>query len=380
MATITNVTLRKEKNIITIVKDGNEYRYDINTGILYGKKGTPRRTSPLRKCEIEYLNYHYGTSANNNDWILYLFTDFLSRNSYFGENYIYKDSISFFEYLYLATGKRIAPKSYMTVNNLTEDIFFVKNNSKSFINYVKKYNNNTHSILYLPNLINSYKMELLLNKIIKEFPILDKNDTYIKNIISELANDRKIDDNQLHFVLEIYTKYMMLFRNQYYSIMVILKQYFKHCDELNYPYKNKGDFFKTANDMEQIYLIKKQERDAKQLKENYKPYISKIQYENENYIIVIPTKEKDFEEEGKNQHNCVYRLYYPEMTETEPNSLIVFIRKKNDISKSYITCEIDNKDGRIKQFLLACNQYPVGEDLAFQYEYQSFLTKNFKND
>lgn len=376
MVTITNLALRKEKNIITIVKNSNEYRYDINTGILYGKKGTPRRTSPLTKREIEDLNYHYGISTNYNDWILYLFTSFLSRNSYFGESYNYKDIVSFFEYLYFATGKRIAPNGYLGYSTLTELMLFVKNNSKSFISYVKKYNN-TNSILFLSDLINDYKMEELLNKIIKEFPILDKNDKYIKSIIIELFGRVKYD-TKLHFALEIYVKYMILFRKNFSSIISILRRYLMECDELNYPYKNKGDFFKTANDMEQIYLIKKQERDEKQLKENYEPYISKIQYENENYIIVIPTKEKDFEEEGKNQHNCVYKFYYPRMTTIGSNSLIVFIRKKNDISKSYITCEIDAKTGKIIQFLEKYNHKPTEENIIqFKNDYQNFLTKNF---
>lgn len=101
-------------------------------------------------------------------------------------------------------------------------------------------------------------------------------------------------------------------------------------------------------------------------------------FENEDFIVLIPTTAKEFKEEADHQQNCVFRLYYPHVKECKTH--VVFIRKKADIDTPYITCEVNNH-GSIIQYLTKCNQN-VTEDSAkaFKAAYQNYLYKHFPKD
>lgn len=59
--------------------------------------------------------------------------------------------------------------------------------------------------------------------------------------------------------------------------------------------------------------------------------------ENDKYVIVVPKNLDDLVEEGKRQHNCV-GSYYNDSINRGDNQ-IYFIRKKDDPTKNYITCQ-----------------------------------------
>lgn len=59
--------------------------------------------------------------------------------------------------------------------------------------------------------------------------------------------------------------------------------------------------------------------------------------ENDRYVIVVPKNLDDLVEEGKRQHNCV-GSYYNDSINRGDNQ-IYFIRKKDDPTKNYITCQ-----------------------------------------
>lgn len=58
---------------------------------------------------------------------------------------------------------------------------------------------------------------------------------------------------------------------------------------------------------------------------------------NDRYVIVVPKNLDDLVEEGKRQHNCV-GSYYNDSINRGDNQ-IYFIRKKDDPTKNYITCQ-----------------------------------------
>lgn len=59
--------------------------------------------------------------------------------------------------------------------------------------------------------------------------------------------------------------------------------------------------------------------------------------ENDKYVIVVPKNLDDLVEEGKKQHNCVGSYYNDSINRGE--NQIYFIRKKDDPTKNYITCQ-----------------------------------------
>lgn len=98
-------------------------------------------------------------------------------------------------------------------------------------------------------------------------------------------------------------------------------------------------------------------------------------YEDDIFSVVIPTTAKEFQEEADNQHNCVFRLYYSRVHDKLTH--IVFIRRKNNLDKSYITCEVSNK-GEIVQYLAKYNNDVEDKDaLAFRQNYQNYLFSQF---
>lgn len=68
----------------------------------------------------------------------------------------------------------------------------------------------------------------------------------------------------------------------------------------------------------------------------------------EELILMFPTKTQDFIDEGKSLHHCVGRMSYNEKM-ANGESLIIFIRKKVEPSKPYVTMEFDPKKNYIKQ-------------------------------
>jgi len=66
---------------------------------------------------------------------------------------------------------------------------------------------------------------------------------------------------------------------------------------------------------------------------------TEINQYGEEYLAIVPSSVHDFEEEGKNQKHCV--LSYIESAANR-ETLIVFVRRKSELKKSYITLEIQN--------------------------------------
>lgn len=98
-------------------------------------------------------------------------------------------------------------------------------------------------------------------------------------------------------------------------------------------------------------------------------------FEDENFIVKIPTTAEEFKEEADYQGNCVFRLYYPQVIDQKTH--IVFIRKKNNIDVPYITCEVGN-DGKIYQYLTRFNARVIDHNaIVFKEKYQDFLKNHF---
>ena len=97
---------------------------------------------------------------------------------------------------------------------------------------------------------------------------------------------------------------------------------------------------------------------------------------NAGQAVVIPKDKDSFIDEANQQHNCVFRMYYPKVRDNR--AYIVFVRKVDSPTKSYITCEI-NKQGEIVQYLRKYNNtIESKEDIDFKNEYQKHLLENWK--
>lgn len=106
-----------------------------------------------------------------------------------------------------------------------------------------------------------------------------------------------------------------------------------------------------------------------------------LAFEDNNFVVLVPTVAKEFEAEADYQSNCVYRAYYPKVLKRETH--IVFIRHKAEPEKPYITCEVNN-DGKIIQYLTRFNNRVDWEtdELGFQFQaiYANYLSEHFNKN
>lgn len=123
---------------------------------------------------------------------------------------------------------------------------------------------------------------------------------------------------------------------------------------INITSKNYNRFKREYND--ELFAIETNKRSYKRL-----------EYENEDKTIKVirPLKPQDIKDEAVQQANCVASYIDRVM---EGRTRILFIRRTDEIDKSYITMEV-NQNGEMIQAYGACNRKPDAEGLAFIREY-----------
>ena len=119
------------------------------------------------------------------------------------------------------------------------------------------------------------------------------------------------------------------------------QHFYEAHEELSQIIREKEDAVKKMEIKEKNKLLKKQ---VKALQELY--YIS-----SKEYVIVWPRSKKDFEEEGRRQHNCVSDYFE---TMVEEKTTVFFLRKKEEPKKPFCTVEFTN--GKLRQCRTACNR------------------------
>lgn len=124
--------------------------------------------------------------------------------------------------------------------------------------------------------------------------------------------------------------------------------------------REKEDAIKRMESEEKNKLLKKQ---VKVLQELY--YIS-----SKEFVIVWPQSKKDFEEEGRKQHNCVGG-YFERMVQEK--TTVFFLRKKEEPETPYCTVEFTN--GKLQQCRIACNREAPGNVMKLMKQIESNYQK-----
>lgn len=109
----------------------------------------------------------------------------------------------------------------------------------------------------------------------------------------------------------------------------------------------------------------KQEIDEQKFKETVNPALG---FKTGDYVILYPESSQDIKDEAVQQHNCV-ASYIDRVINKQCN--IVFLRKKDNPEKSYITVELI--DGKVVQAYRAYNQEISSEDKDILNKYEEYL-------
>ena len=364
-------TMNKEKNLIKFLADGKKvpYTFDVNTGIFYGLKNQPIKNYPT--------NFKTWVRQNSNESaIIYLL------GKMFDYPYNYKNNwkdITLGELVnYVDLFKcmdKLDSIGYNTelVNCDTTIIKFVNSHFKKFTKAIKENPN-----LDMRDFYNNYVKQTW-----REENKLTPNEHLTEEMIQLMyANKSKYPTDKVSYVAYYLSHGLFEFfeirtDDYYYSTNGIfdkINKYFEYCDFLGVE-PTKDDFYRSYINVRRTYKMRKMTVDDNILKEHYEKYLM-LNFENENFKVVIPKTTKDFENEANAQHNCVYSIYFPYVLQENTN--VVFIRRKDDINNSLITCEVDN-DGDIIQYLKKYNSNELTEEeREFKKLYQTHLNNTWK--
>lgn len=375
--------LKKEKNFIIYEKaEGKVYKLDINKGVWYGLKGQTLTNVPsqfsqqlkayngdnmLIRCLKETVNWNYCSCKK--------------ATTEYTDNLIMLDKLINF----LSTINKRLAVTY--VNNRDIDDLRDKD-------YLKKYGKELKEKLveiqnekiYLRTIFN-HAREIEDRKALSVYKqneddkiVLGYTDDWYFRFLQDVTYQKRFNSKASEWVLQnsnTVNKALYWFLREY--------RYCPECrnnvGELIYALDNLINYLepfgKTLDDIDKHHFIAQYiqyHRDYEANKDKFEnEKLAKIDYskwffEDDNYITVFPKSKQDFIVEGQKQNNCVggYSSYV-----VEGHRIVTFIRKKDNIEKPLVTCDICNiKNGctpYINQFLKAHNNYITRQDDVYNF-------------
>ena len=338
---------RKEKNLL-IAFDGTviKAKYDWNTGICYGAKGTE-----LKSVSRAFRNSTYDRMITSIRWI----REHLSGQA-----------------LALAVDRweRLASVGLYTSDHdlLIDETYDFPNLKKDFVQYLK---DNAYGEL------TRYYQTLYPYTQMQEYQMLNSNyQAQVNQVISHDWNTLPVEwiiKALLRLQLEDY--YYLAGYSYWGTALALLEKYYDTCTEMGQenPAITKN-FIITICKAFHMYDIWKKEHMNDILKQHND--LKELYYENDTYTMYPLVTTEQFHEEAQAQHNCVERLYMEDVA--QGNTHVVVIRRKDAPEKSLVTCEISN-GWRIVQYLTKYNYTPAAPEMAFMKELKSYLDSLSQN-
>lgn len=197
-------------------------------------------------------------------------------------------------------------------------------------------------------------------------------DTIIKNLVSVYS--KMFEKSVLHSLLKFFVKQKLYLASPDF-INININHWIKWKTELNEPLTecpSHGFLIELADMQRRICANEKAELDKLFNENNNKKY---LYYKNDKFIAHPLTSCTAFHDEATQQDNCIERMYMKDCAHGKTH--IVAVRSVFNPSHSLITCEIDPKSRKIKQWLCAHNADDTNvNSLRFRREYQSYLYEN----
>ena len=383
--------ITKEKNILHItLNNGKTCHIDINTGFIYGQSQRPLKNFPAG-FKTTLSNQPYGKNVSWVCNILYSLCNCYNsyyvaeeNRDYYGQfNNVPCSHWDEFAELFKVADKLDAigfpsPRYSITWND-ADNMRFVNRHFKDFVKYYKDNGEDTRLSEFCRDYTYIY-WERTYEKALRGM------DNSVKSMLYDALNNNHVRDEDIdlciyyfkHNVAEFFnafpnpctSTYSQSSTNGAYYAIRHIKDVIKKANEMGYKL-TKDNYFPQAVAVNKMYNIFKEKISVEKLKKVYEPRLNVLSYENDEYFVMIPQSEKDFISEASQQNNCVYSSYFNKVLENK--TYVVFIRKKSNPEKSYVTCEV-TKDGEIWQYLTV-NNHSITDD--FKAEFYKHLTQNW---
>ena len=364
--------IAKEKNVIIYETERGTYKFDINTATLYGLRNKPIKNVPIdikkmvekaRFCDRDKI-----TALNYFIYSIFAFNIGKINDSHFIPYYKLLDRID-------------SLNIPLRVNRI-RDLQLI---NKHFKKAIKIYNSEN-------NVDNLYDITIDLEKeeIISQMPKALSEDKELKNLICRwvlyeqhytIEQCKIISSLILHnphtfSMFKEIDNYTNELKYNGYELTRVLDCFFDGAEIIAYEIDKKGSFTKQYFEIQEAIKIFRKSQNDDIYNNIYAKKADILNYHNDKFTIIIPKDKDSFIDEANQQHNCVFRMYYPKVRDNK--TYIVFVRKVDSPTESYITCEI-NKQGEIVQYFRKYNNtIESKEDIDFKNEYQKHLLENWK--
>lgn len=351
--------VEKDKNFLNIWIDGKAkpYKYNINTGEMYGLKGGVITSVPQGLYTV--VAQHY----NQSNVLYYLYNVMRWRQSdIMGLSADRKERLLLCDRL----DSIGCPADYNTYNYLGQFAKTVSANPNAFGMFAEWLKANPNGNMSDWVIANAKRMWCMSNHI-------EVNEHLTEEMVDWLY-DRKdrLEAEWLPTIAYWLPRYLWDYYHGSPDISRI-QAVFEYAEKLEVKIDHKCDFFRTYINLYREYSLRKQELDNKAVKAMADRHRTALTFENDDYVVVIPETVDEIINEGKNQHNCVGGYVRDVVRE---NCNIVFVRQKSNPDVSYITVEI-YPNGYIGQYLRSYNHSASDADHAFRKLYQQHLSTHW---
>lgn len=345
-------TYRKDRNNIIITLDGvsGDYRLDINTGILYGVKGTPIKICP-RKGEVVGL---FSRLERNHSNLIYVVGRMIGNS----------DKTA--TYVGLANVMQAADKiDALGIDNLhlsNEQYLYLANNIKWLQTWRKEHENEPFCLYDFRTWCDFEKIHNQLGS--------------VANLLTAEMYHELLRHRNDYILEELSVCAYYLGRGKYWEYhdhnVANLVRYIVICRAMGKEPQKVNNFMREYCETLKEYDLRKQEFDDKKMAINYASHSEAWNFEYGDYKVFIPSTAQEIIDEGKNMHHCV-GSYVDRVVNNY--CYICFIRHKDTPNKCYITCQV-YLDGTIGQYFLAYDRLiSSDEDMAFKEAFRQHLAQ-----
>ena len=358
--------MRKEKNFVIVEVDGKERKFDLNARqwlSLKGDKYIQSKPVGIGKA-IQPLSFKFAEHP-------LLFT---LRKMWCNSYYCYLNKPAILELLDKVESLNLNVHIRGYDNEKTCE--FVLQHFKLFVKEVKKCEK--EEVFSLRQFCKDYQKSEWISQYTQGIQATEEEKDFLfrhfcntefsshcSRILWHLRNNRVIEG------IQKIDKYNCSYdEDKYFAGTIILIKYICR-------YANKLEIKIPKGDLSTVYIQLMETAKLKEMQEKDEAIKTNqmgkgLEFVFGNYVAVVPFTAEEFLNEADQQGNCVYRIYKDRVANGLTN--IVFIRHKDDLKKSVVTCEVNN--GVIWQYLAKHNNSVNNQELLdFKEKYQEHLDK-----
>lgn len=356
------ITITKDKNILKIEVSGTSgfYSLDINSGIFYGKKGSPIKTYPMAKHDLSRAFSNMNTALGSALGCIVNWGECQTatlRRADRIESFMGADKVDG-----LALGVRLdySPDEYV----------FINKNFTAFAKYVKEATADGTPFNY-------EKQRNFRNWLLWEQGKTALGQ-YAEHITEEMYRVVTSGGIYNYSVEEWGTIAYYLVRGRVWEYhnhnCTTIREYIGWCRTMEKTPNRQNNFMREYLETKKEYELRKTEFDNNTLRKNYEAKAKAFEFTFGDYSVVVPKVTKDIIDEGVNMHHCVGGYVNDVL---KGYTFIVFVRRTDTPDKCYITAQV-NTDGTLGQYFLAYDRYiSSDEDFAFKKAFAEHLAKNW---